>query len=76
MAEVTGKFDDFERVEESAKEFIRAIIWESFYIDGGAKEEEVEEHLKGFCKDKLEEVIGNVHDSVMNYVLELEKKGE
>ena len=76
MVEVTGKFDDFERVEDAAKELARAIIWESFYIDGGAKEEEVEEHLKKFCDEKLNDVIENVHDSLMNYVLELEKKGE
>ena len=55
-----GKFDDFERVEDAAKKLARAIIWESFYIDGGAKEEEVEEHLKKFCEEKITDVIENV----------------
>lgn len=67
-----GKFDDFERVEDAAKKLARAIIWESFYIDGGAKEEEVEEHLKKFCEEKITDVIENVHESIMEFVLQLD----
>ena len=43
--ETKNKFDNYERVENAAKDFIRAIVWESMDVAAGESEDYIEQFL-------------------------------
>lgn len=50
--ETKNKFDDYQRVENAAKDFIRAIVWESMDVAGGDDEKDVETFLSD-CQSSM-----------------------
>lgn len=73
---ITQKYEDYERVQKAFKEFIHALVWESLYIDGGAQEEEINEHIAKYCNTNEDQMITLVHDSVMKFIISLQSRYE
>ena len=69
---INQKLEDYERVQKTFKELVHAIVLESLYIDGGAKEEEINEHIAKYCNTHGEQMIALIHDSAMKFVQSLQ----
>ena len=73
---ISQNYYDYERVKDTFKSFINALVWESLNIDEGVKEDEVNRHIDMYCKTNGEQMIELVNDSVSKFIKSLESRYE
>lgn len=73
---IRQNYENYDRVVDAFKNFIHALVWESFDIDAGAEEDEVNKHIEAFVNAKVNEYLLNVNKDVTDYIISLEKRYE
>ena len=69
---IRQNFENYERVQNAFKDFIHTLVWESIDIDAGVHEDEVNEHIKQYCRDNGGQMIALANDSVLRFIKTLE----
>lgn len=69
---IRQNYENYERVQKAFKEFIHALVWESMDIDGGAQEEEINEHIDKYCITNGSQMIALANDSITKFIKSLE----
>ena len=73
---IRTNYEDYERVKQSFKNFVHALVWESMDIDAGVEEDEINKHIEMFCKQQGEKKIAEINDSVSKFICSLTARYE
>ena len=73
---IRQNYENYERVQNAFKDFIHALVWESLDIDEGIEEDEVNEHIKRYCRNNGGQMISFINDSVTKFIKSLESRYE
>ena len=73
---IRQNYENYERVQNAFKDFIHALVWESMDIDAGVHEDEVNEHIKQYCRNNGGQMISLTNDSVTKFIKSLESRYE
>ena len=73
---IRQNYENYERVQNTFKDFIHALVWESMDIDAGVHEDEVNEHIDRYCRNNGGQMISLTNDSVTKFIKSLESRYE
>lgn len=73
---IRTNYEDYDRVKQSFKSFIHALVWESIDIDAGVEEDEVNKHIEMFCNQQGDKKISDLNESVSKFILSLTARYE
>ena len=62
------KYENYERVKDSFKEFVHALVWEDMDIDSGAHEDVVNDHIEQFCDANADQLIELINSVMRTFV--------
>ena len=71
---IKENYENYERVKKAFKDFIHSLVWQSVDIDNGVHEDEVNDHIDGYCAAMGDDVIHYVNKHVEKYIKSLEAR--
>lgn len=73
---IRQNYENYDRVKNTFKVFIRALVWESMDIDAGVEENEINTHIAKYCDIHGDEMISLMNQNVTKFIKSLESRYE